>query len=46
MLLQLIYTNVQVSDVPVLVMDNSSDKLVTVWPAIVVNTLYIFAYAC
>jgi len=30
MLLQLIYTNVQVSDVPVLVMDNSSDKLVTV----------------
>jgi len=46
MLLKLIYTSVQVSDIPVLVMDSSSDKLVTVWPAIEFTTVYIFAYAC
>jgi hypothetical protein len=46
MLLKLIYTSVEVSDIPVLLMDNSSDKLVIVWPAIEFNTVYIFAYAC
>jgi len=46
MLLKLIYTSVQVSDIPVLVMDSSSDKLVTVLPAIEFTTVYIFAYAC
>jgi hypothetical protein len=46
MLLKLIYTSVEVSDIPVLVMDNSSDKLVIVWSAIEFNAVYIFACAC
>jgi len=46
MLLKLIYTSVEVYAIPVLVMDNSSDELVTVWPVTEFNTVCIFAYAC